>query len=71
ADRLSRAAGPGAVVLPSGAGGGDIVLWLSDRPSQREFRDLATSLGHHLLPLTMHARGVYRCAPESTPDRGP
>jgi len=71
AERLSRAAGPGSVVLPSGAGGGDIVLWLSDRPSPREFRDLATSLGHHLLRLTIHARGVYRCAPESTSDRGP
>ena len=71
ADRLSRAAGPRAAVLPSGAGGGDIVLWLSDRPSPREFRDLARSLGHHLLPLTIHARGVYRCAPESIPDRGP
>jgi len=71
AERLSRAAGPGSVVLPSGAGGGDIVLWLSDRSSPREFRDLAASLGHHLLPLTIHARGVYRCAPESTCDRGP
>lgn len=71
AERLSLAAGPGAVVLPSGAGGGDIVLWLSDRPSPREFRDLAASLGHHLLPLTIHARGVYRCAPESTLARGP
>ena len=71
AERLSRAAGPGSVVLPSGAGGGDIVLWLSDRSSPREFRDLAASLGHHLLPLTIHARGVYRCAPESTSDRGP
>jgi phosphomevalonate kinase len=71
AEQLSSAAGTGAVVLPSGAGGGDIVLWLSDRSSPREFRDLATSLGHHLLPLTLHARGVYRCAPESTPDRGP
>ena len=71
AEQLSRAAGPGAVVLPSGAGGGDIVLWLSDRASPREFRDLARSLGHHLLPLTIHARGVHRCAPESTPARGP
>lgn len=71
AEQLSRAAGPGAVVLPSGAGGGDIVLWVSDRPSPREFRDLATSLGHHLLPLTIHARGVHRCSPESPFDRGP
>jgi len=72
AERLAQAAGtPGAAVLPSGAGGGDIVLWLSDRASPRGFRDLAASLGHHLLPLTIHARGVYRCAPESTCDRGP
>jgi phosphomevalonate kinase len=71
AERLSRAAGAGAVVLPSGAGGGDIVLWVSNRPSPREFRDLAASLDHHLLPLTIHARGVHRCSPESLPDRGP
>ena len=66
-ERLARATGPSAAaVLPSGAGGGDIVLWLSDRASPRGFRDLAASLGHHPLSLSLHARGAHRCLPEST-----
>jgi phosphomevalonate kinase len=71
-ERLALAARPfAAAVLPSGAGGGDIVLWCSDRPSPREFQELAASLDHQLVPLTLHARGVHRCLPESTPPRGP
>jgi phosphomevalonate kinase len=67
-EHLAQAAGsPEAAVLPSGAGGGDIVLWLSDRASPRGFRDLAASLGHHLLSLSLHARGVHRCLPEGPP----
>jgi phosphomevalonate kinase len=54
-----------AAVLPSGAGGGDIVLWCSDRASPREFRALAASLEHRLVPLRLHARGAYR-SPESS-----
>ena len=48
----------GAVVLPSGAGGGDIVLWVSPAPSPPEFGRLAASLGHRRVPLELHARGV-------------
>jgi mevalonate kinase len=68
AERLAEAAGiAGAAVLPSGAGGGDIVLWLSDRSSPPGFRDLAASLGHHEVLLAPHARGVQRCFPEGSP----
>jgi phosphomevalonate kinase len=70
-ERLALATGPrAAAVLPSGAGGGDIVLWLADRASPPGFRDLAASLGHHQLSLSLHARGVQRCLPESTLHRG-
>jgi phosphomevalonate kinase len=64
------AAAEGAAVLPSGAGGGDIVLWASSCASPAGFRDLATMLGHHQLHLSLHARGVHRCSPEGTPARG-
>jgi phosphomevalonate kinase len=67
AKRLAAlAASEGAVVLPSGAGGGDIVLWVSSQASPAAFRDLATALGHHQLHLSLHARGVHRCPPEGT-----
>jgi phosphomevalonate kinase len=56
----------GAVVLPSGAGGGDIVLWVSTRPSSPEFRSLAERLAHFYVPLSLHARGVFCTSDEST-----
>ncbi|MEY2935166.1 MAG: hypothetical protein RL033_5915 [Pseudomonadota bacterium] len=68
--RLAQSAPADAAVLPSGAGGGDIVLWCSNRPSSPVFRELARELGHQLLPLRLHARGVHRCSLESTPARG-
>jgi phosphomevalonate kinase len=49
----------GAAVLPSGAGGGDIVLWVCHQPSPSEFRELARNLGHRHIPLALHARGVF------------
>jgi phosphomevalonate kinase len=48
-----------AAVLPSGAGGGDIVLWVGVTASPRPFRELASSLGHRLIPAQLHARGVH------------
>jgi phosphomevalonate kinase len=48
-----------AAVLPSGAGGGDIVLWVAHEPSPPEFRELARRLGHRHIPLELHARGVF------------
>lgn len=68
--QLARAAPPGTAVLPSGAGGGDIVLWCSNQPSPPSFHELAGSLGHQLLPVQLQARGVHRCQTESTSLRG-
>lgn len=48
------------VVLPSGAGGGDICLWLGQSPSPASFRALAAELGHVLIPMSLHAAGVQR-----------
>jgi phosphomevalonate kinase len=49
----------GAAVLPSGAGGGDIVLWVASEPSPVAFRELCASLAHRYIPLELHARGVF------------
>lgn len=49
----------GAAVLPSGAGGGDIVLWVGLEPSPVPFRELAARLGHRHIPVQLHARGVF------------
>ncbi len=68
--QLARTAPPGAAVLPSGAGGGDIVLWCSRQASPSQFRELAATLGHRLLPLQLHARGVHRCQTESISSSG-
>jgi phosphomevalonate kinase len=53
------AADHAAAVLPSGAGGGDIVLWVSRRPSPLEFRERAAALGHRHISLELSARGVF------------
>jgi phosphomevalonate kinase len=52
----------GATVLPSGAGGGDVALWVSTHGSPDEFRALATRLGQFQVPLELHARGAH-CTP--------
>jgi phosphomevalonate kinase len=52
-------AAPSATVLPAGAGGGDIVLYVGRSPSPPEFRAVAATLGHRLLALTLDARGVH------------
>jgi phosphomevalonate kinase len=56
--RLAAAALP-AAVLPAGAGGGDVLLHVGLEPSGNDFRALALSLGHRLLPLALGARGVH------------
>lgn len=49
----------GAAFLPSGAGAGDVSLWVSTRASSPELRRLAGALRHHQVPLCLHARGVH------------
>lgn len=63
AELAGWAAARGAAVLPSGAGGGDIVLWVSNRPAPAEFHTLADRLGHQHVPLALNARGVF-CTPD-------
>jgi phosphomevalonate kinase len=53
------AAAEKAVVLPSGAGGGDIALWLGESDSSANFRRQAHTLGHTLLAVELHAEGVH------------
>jgi phosphomevalonate kinase len=51
----------GAVLLPSGAGGGDVALYAAPVPSGPEFRQTAENLGYRRIePLTLSARGVHR-----------
>jgi phosphomevalonate kinase len=58
--QLAECAQPrGAAVLPSGAGGGDIVLWVGLDASPHPFRELASSLRHRLVPVKLHARGMF------------
>ncbi len=48
----------GAVVLPSGAGGGDVVLYQGSRSSSDGFRRAAAALGYRLIDLGLGAEGV-------------
>jgi phosphomevalonate kinase len=57
---MAIASAEGGALLPSGAGGGDISLWVAQRPSSDAFRELAQSLRQGYLPLRLHARGVHR-----------
>lgn len=60
AQLMPIASAEGGALLPSGAGGGDISLWVAQRPSSAAFRALAESLRHSFLPVRLHARGVHR-----------
>lgn len=48
-----------ACFIPSGAGGGDVMLYVSTAPSDRTFRQQAEALGLHLIPLHVGAQGVH------------
>jgi phosphomevalonate kinase len=49
----------GAVVMPSGAGGGDVALFVGREPPSRAVLELRARLGHQELGLTLAARGVH------------
>jgi phosphomevalonate kinase len=57
---LAGASGPDAAVLPSGAGGGDMVLWFGRAPSPSPLRALAQRFGYDLVTLSLHAGGAER-----------
>ncbi len=46
-------------VLPSGAGGGDVTLFVGVAPPSAALSALARELGHHRLDLSLGARGVH------------
>lgn len=54
-----RAAQNQAVVLPAGAGGGDVVLYAGFSPPSKALRDMAQDLDHRPLGANLNARGVY------------
>jgi phosphomevalonate kinase len=56
----THARNEGGLFAPSGAGGGDIALFLGVRPSSKQLRALAESLGLEHLPIQVGARGLYR-----------
>jgi phosphomevalonate kinase len=58
AAELAQAASP-AAVLPAGAGGGDVLLFIGLEGSPAAFRERAAKLGHKLLDLALGARGAH------------
>lgn len=59
-DKIARVASElrdDCVLLPSGAGGGDISLYVGPRPSSDKFREHAIEEGLFLVPLTLGAEG--------------
>lgn len=52
--------------LPSGAGGGDVLIFVGLAPSSLRFRELAARHAHRLVPLALGARGVHAVV-EGTP----
>ncbi len=57
-DALARDAG--ACFAPSGAGGGDVAMWVGGGASSTAFKNRARALGLALLPMGVGARGVHR-----------
>jgi phosphomevalonate kinase len=66
-ERAAQAAG--AAVLPSGAGGGDIVLMVSEEPPNADFDASARRLGLVPLSLALGARGVHALTESVMGDR--
>ncbi|MEB2311390.1 MAG: hypothetical protein OZ921_11520 [Sorangiineae bacterium] len=60
----ARAREAGATVLPAGAGGGDVALYAGLAPPRPQLRELAETLRHRRLDVTLGARGVH-AAPEA------
>ena len=66
-DRAAQAAG--ATVLPSGAGGGDVVLIVGEEPPSADLEGSARRLGLVPLSLMLGARGVHALTEVPPPDR--
>ena len=48
-----------AAVLPAGAGGGDVAIFVAAHPPSERLKHLAESLNHKALPLNLGVRGVH------------
>jgi phosphomevalonate kinase len=66
-DRVAQTMG--AAVLPSGAGGGDIILLVSEGPPHDDLDAAAKRLGLFPLRLALGARGVHALTESSLEDR--
>lgn len=55
-----------AVVIPSGAGGGDVALFVGRAPPSESLRELVRALGHERLELELGARGAHAADAEPT-----
>jgi phosphomevalonate kinase len=56
---IERAAAPDLAILPAGAGGGDIALYVGLRPPSVEVVELAKALDHNPLSLRLDAKGAH------------
>jgi phosphomevalonate kinase len=65
AELAALAAGAGAAFLPSGAGGGDVGVWLHFASPPALFVERATALGMSALSLSVDRRGVRAETPSS------
>jgi phosphomevalonate kinase len=63
AQLASRAEHEGAAFLPSGAGGGDVAVWLGLAPPPEAFVSAAGALGMRPLPLSVDRGGVRLQSP--------
>ncbi|HLM71800.1 MAG TPA: hypothetical protein VK459_03890, partial [Polyangiaceae bacterium] len=58
----------GATVSPSGAGGGDVSIFIGPAPASDALLELAASLGLERLDLDIGAAGVHRVHRAASPD---
>lgn len=55
-----RAESEGGVLLPAGAGGGDLALFVGEKPSSSALRSALAGKSHHLLQAQLSAKGAER-----------
>ncbi len=62
AELAIRARNEAAAVLPAGAGGGDVAIYVGSSPPSEDLVRLRKARGQTLLSLDLHARGVHDAA---------
>ncbi|MEZ4225318.1 MAG: hypothetical protein R3B13_30480 [Polyangiaceae bacterium] len=67
AELRAQARPRGSTVMPSGAGGGDSVLYAGTEPPGRELVELRDQFGYRPLALRLGARGVHALGPDGVP----